>query len=60
MHGPTCIFRANLTPSSLQDAQYWRGQWTPGSQAFTVTIALSDMDLEDGAIVFWVGTHRWG
>lgn len=28
-----------------QDIQYWREQWMPGSQAFTITIALSDMDV---------------
>jgi hypothetical protein len=43
-----------------QDIQYWQKQWLPGSQAFTVTIAMSEIEnVEDGAISFWQGTHRW-
>lgn len=42
-----------------QDVQYWRKQWTPGSQAFTITLALSDIDCNDGAISFFIGSHRW-
>jgi hypothetical protein len=43
-----------------QDIQYWRNQWLPGSQAFTATIAMSEIEtVEDGAISFWQGTHRW-
>ena len=42
-----------------QDIQYWRRQWLPGGQAFTITIALSDVDADGGAITFFRGTHRW-
>ena len=42
-----------------QDMQYWRSQWLPGSEAFTITIALTDVAGDGGAISFLRGSHRW-
>ena len=42
-----------------QDMQYWRNQWLPDSEAFTITIALTDVAEDGGAISFLRGSHRW-
>jgi hypothetical protein len=40
MHGPTCIFRANLTPFSLKDLRLRRANVTLATSGHTVTPAV--------------------
>ncbi|MBI3112567.1 MAG: phytanoyl-CoA dioxygenase family protein [Ignavibacteriales bacterium] len=42
-----------------QDQAYWR-EWEDGSELFTAWLALSDVTVEAGPMVFVRGSHRWG
>lgn len=42
-----------------QDLGYWQ-DWEAGSELFTAWLALSDVTLEAGPMVFVRGSHRWG
>ncbi len=42
-----------------QDLSYW-GSWQQGSELFTAWLALSDVSLHSGPMVFVPGSQRWG
>ena len=41
-----------------QDQQYWKPWWE--GEVFTVWLAVSDVELERGPLLFVRGSHRWG
>ena len=43
-----------------QDFQYWSTWWTPESEVFTCWVAVKDVALESGPMLFARGSHRWG
>ena len=43
-----------------QDMQYWRTAWDADSDLFTAWLALSDVTLDSGPVLFVPGSHRWG
>jgi len=42
-----------------QDKQYW-SEWSEESDLFTAWLALSDVDVHSGPMIFARGSHRWG
>ncbi|MGI8907712.1 MAG: phytanoyl-CoA dioxygenase family protein [Candidatus Sumerlaeaceae bacterium] len=42
-----------------QDRNYWQ-RWEEGSELFTAWVALSDVTIEAGPMIFVRGSHRWG
>lgn len=42
-----------------QDRNYWQS-WEPDSELLTAWVALSDVSLEAGPMIFARGSHRWG
>ncbi|HVF09298.1 MAG TPA: phytanoyl-CoA dioxygenase family protein [Abditibacteriaceae bacterium] len=43
-----------------QDRQYWTTWWEPESEVFTAWVAVSDVAIESGPMLFVPGSHRWG
>jgi hypothetical protein len=42
-----------------QDRSYWKS-WQPESEVFTCWVALSDVTLDSGPMMFVPGSHKWG
>lgn len=43
-----------------QDRQYWTTWWEPDSEVFTAWVAVGDVAMESGPMLFVPGSHRWG